>query len=140
MSLYRLGDQTFLNYKSSWFVWESAWDSWRPIDALSWNGTQFRIDDRAYTANLFSDLYGYGTPQMKTVCEALTTTYGGARGTAAVVNSLSIGPTEWWRDRFVCVSPCVPRTTENWKKMCRGKPRTCRHIPKGKTLTRRQRI
>jgi len=140
MSLYRLGEQTFLDYKSSWFVWESAWDSWRPIEGVSWDGTRFRINDRVYTSDLFSELYGYGTPQMKAVCEALTATYGQARRSATVVNSLSIGPTEWWKDRFVCLSPCAPRTNESWKRMCKGKPRTCRQMPTGKTLTRRRRI
>lgn len=77
---------------------------------------------------------------MKMVCDALTTTYGGSRGSATVVTSLPIGPTEWWKDRFVCVSPCVARTTENWKRMCKGKPRTCRQTPRGKKLTRRRRI
>ena len=139
MSLSRYDDRIYLDYKSNWFVWESSWDSFRPVDSLKWNGSKFVLDDVAYTSDPFDPLYGYGSEKMKHVCGALTQAYEPSLEKARNVRHLSIGPTEWWRDRSVALSGCADRSLPSWKQMCRGKPRTCRSAPKGKKLTRRQR-
>lgn len=134
MSIYKFQHQTYLNYKDNWFVWEACWDSWKPVKSLYWNGTQFVLIE--LDTDPTSELYGFGSPQMKQVCEVLSETYSPEK--ASDVSFLSFGNTEWWRDRMVTVPSCADKSVDSWKRMCRGKPRTCRKAPKGKKLTRRQ--
>ena len=134
MSVVQFQDKTFLQYKKYWFVWESAWDSFRPIDGLVWNGKTFTIDDSSYCGNPLDELYGFGTEQMKQVCELLHEKY---TSNPKHVTGLNIGNSEWFYDRFVTMTAHAPRDRQSWKRMVQGKHRTCRHAPRGKKLTRR---
>lgn len=131
MNTFRFRDQIFANYKSNWFVWEPAWECYRPITAVQWTGTTFSVDDRAYTKDPMDPLYGYGSPQMKQVCEIL-----GSPKDIVDVNSLCVGPHEWFRDREVSVHPCAPRDMSSWKRMVHGKHKTCRVIVRNKFTKR----
>jgi hypothetical protein len=139
MSLVIFQDKTFLGYKQTWFVWEPAWESFRPIRSVSWTGTRFQIDERGYCDDPVSELYGYASPQMKQVCETLTETYGPKVGTATPISTPEIGPMTWFFDRRVSLSPCADRDKESWKRMCRGRKRTCRR-GNAEKFTRRKRI
>ena len=134
MSVYRFRDNTYLHYKKYWFVWESAWDGYRPVDALRWNGKSYEVDDLQYIRDPLSVFYGYGSGVMKKVCEMLTDKYPKEQGIP--VRQLSFGTQEWFRDRLVNVSPCAPRDIVSWKKMTAGRHRTCRRGPANK-FTRR---
>jgi hypothetical protein len=136
MSLYSVGGVVVCSVNGQWFVWESAWESFRPITSIAWNGASYITDDRAYCADPLDPLYGYGTSQMKQVCDALTTSYGSKVSTATVVPSLPIGSSEWFFDRMVALTPCAPRDRPSWKRMTRGRYRTLRTGPRNK-LTRR---
>lgn len=131
--LYEFRDKTFLEYKQYWFVWESAWEAFRPIDAVSWDGSTFQIDDTLYCMDPTSSTYGYGSPEMAQLCELLKDKYDES---ATKVSTLPLGA-EWFRDRFVTFTSCAPRDVQSWKRMVRNKPRTCRKAPRGKKLTRR---
>lgn len=133
MSLVSFQDKTYLRYKQYWFVWEPAWDCFRPLESLIWNGTSFE-ETRTYCNNPLDPFYGYGDEKMKQVCETLRDQYAGK--TPKPVKSLPMG-TDWMYDRFVCLSPCAPRDKQSWKRMTRGKHNTCRKAPCGKKLTRR---
>jgi hypothetical protein len=135
MSLYRFRDSTYLHYKKYWFVWDSAWDGYRPVDALRWTGTTYELVDTTYTHDPLSQFYGYGSAVMKKVCDMLTEKY--PKEQASVVKHLSIGPQEWFRDRLVNVSPCAPRDNGSWKKMTMGHRRTCRRGPANKFTHRK---
>ena len=134
MSVYQFRDSTFLLYKSLWFVWESAWDGYRPVDALRWNGTRFEVDDARYTSDPTDSLYGYGSESMQKVCEHLSDTY--PQSLAKPVRHLTVGPPEWFRDRMVSLTTCAPRDTASWKKMCQGRHRTCRRGPRNRFTKR----
>ena len=134
MSVYQFRDNTFLNYKTYWFVWESAWDGYRPVDALRWNGLTYEIVDTQYTKDPLSLHYGYGSAVMKKVCEMLTQKY--PQDEAVLVRDLSFQTPEWFRDRLITLSPCAPRDNVSWKKMTMGRHRTCRRGPVNK-FTRR---
>ncbi len=134
MSLFEFQDRVYLHYKQYWFVWESAWESFRPIDGVRWNGKSFSIDDSSYCKDPTDEHYGYATSQMKQVSSLLRYKYDEV---AKRVYSLDTGNSEWFRDRHISMTPCCPRTKESWKRMVQGKPRTCRHAPRGKKLTRR---
>jgi hypothetical protein len=136
MSLTRVGDTVVLQMKSAGFVWEPAWDSWRPVTAIAWDGTRSVVDDRAYCADPTDPLYGYGSVQMRDACRALTATYP---PTDAPAGSLpAIGPQEWFFDRFLSLTPCAPRDKASWKRFHKGKYRTPKAAPKTR-LTRRRR-
>jgi hypothetical protein len=131
--LYEFRDKIFLEYKKYWFVWEAAWEEFRPIQGVAWNGETFQIQDDLYCSDPTSELYGYAFPRMKQLCELLKEKYN---DTPVKVSSLPIG-TEWFRDRFVGLTPCAPRDGKSWKRMVQNKQRTCRKAPRGKKLTRR---
>ena len=134
--LYEFRDKTFLEYKQLWFVWEPAWEAFRPIQDVSWDGTTFHIQDDLYCGDPMSSVYGYGSPEMAQLCELLKDNY---TEQAVKVSTLPFG-SEWFRDRFVTLSPCAPRDPKSWKRMVQNKPRTCRKAPRGKKLTRRIRL
>lgn len=133
MGLYEFRDKTFLEYKQLWFVWESAWEAFRPVQDISWDGNTFRVKDDAFCSDPTSSLYGYGSTEMAQLCELLKEKFD---ETAVKVSTLPIG-TEWFRDRFVSLRECAPRNTSSWKRMVQNKHRTCRMAPRGKKHTRR---
>ena len=131
--LYEFQDRVYLEYRQLWFVWEPAWEHFRPIEDVVWNGTAFQIKDQRFCMDPSSTFYGYGSSQMLEVCELLQDKY---TAESIKVSVLPIG-TEWFRDRLVSFTPCAPRDVTSWKRMVRNKPRTCRKAPRGKKLTRR---
>ena len=132
--LYEFQDRIFLEHRKYWFVWEPAWENFRPIQDVAWTGSTFQIKDDVYCADPMSPFYGYGSAQMLQVCELLQDKYD---ETPAKVSSLPIG-SEWFRDRMVSLTPCAPRDGRSWKRMVRNEGRTCRKAPRGKRLTRRK--
>lgn len=135
MSVVSFQDKIYLQYKQNWFLWEPAWDCFRPLDALVWNGTSF--EEKSVSCQDPLDIYyGYGSEQMKQVCELLRDKYNPNERSVPRVKSIPIG-NEWFYDRFVEFSPCASRDKQSWKRMTRGKHNTCRHAPRGKKLTRR---
>jgi hypothetical protein len=136
MSLYSVGGAVVCQHKTQWFLWEPAWESFRPITSIAWDGSSYHTDDRAFCSDPFDPLYGYGSAEMKKYCESLTTALSAKVPNATVVPSLAVGPPEWFYDRMVALSPCAPRDRDSWKRMTRGRYRTLRRAPRNK-LTRR---
>jgi hypothetical protein len=131
--LYEFQDKVYLEYKQWWFVWESAWEGFRPIEGVMWTGTAFQIQDLSFCSDPTSELYGYGSEKMRELCMLLSD----IQTTDTIkVSTLPFG-TEWFRDRFVAFTLCAPRDVKSWKRMVKNKPRTCRKEPRGKKLTRR---
>jgi hypothetical protein len=133
--LYEFHDKTFLEYKQWWFVWEPAWETFRPIQGVAWDGHTFQIQDDMFCSDPTDPLYGYGSSQMRELCGLLSE----RMGEPVKVSTLPIGK-EWFRDRFVDFTPCASRDIQSWKRMVHNKPRTCRKAPRGKKLTRRIRV
>jgi len=138
MSLSRYGDSVFLKYKQNYFVWEPAWEGFRPVDAVQWTGTSFQIDDKEYTKDITDPLYGYGSESMKKVCTVLTETYGPSVSSSPQIDTPEIGPLTWFRDRHVSLTPCAPTDVSSWKRLVRQRRRTCRRGPRNK-FTKRNR-
>jgi len=137
MSVTSYGDFTLLDYKGYGFVWEPAWEMWRPIDGIRWNGTSFVLDDGPYCTDPLDPFYGFGSAQMKRICELLES----KRTSAVPVDTPCLGEDRtWFRDRFVSLTPCAPTDLASWKRLVKGKPRTCRRPPPGKKLTKRNRV
>lgn len=136
MSLIKVGDTVLLQFKTVWFLWEPAWERFRPITSLAWDGQTLVLNDRAYCADPLDPHYGYGTAKMREVSDLLTKTY---RPSKAETSTLpAVGPQEWFYDRFLSLTPCAPRDRASWKRFHKGKYRTPKAAPKSR-LTRRRR-
>ena len=136
MGLFEFRDNSFLEYKGYWFVWEPAWEQYRPIQNVVWDGSHFRIIHTQFCSDPTDPMYGYGSESMQKLCELLKDRH---TLPATPVDTLSIGRREWFRDRFVTLDTCAPRDMLSWKRLVQGKGRTCRKQPRGKKFTRRNR-
>jgi hypothetical protein len=134
MSVLKVGETIYLQVKSAWFVWESAWDSYRPVTSVAWDGTRVVTDDRAYCADPTDPLYGYGSTKMQELCTLLTKTYPPTLARPSLLPA--IGEPTWLYDRFVTLTPCAPRDKASWKRLHKGRYRSPRSAPKTR-LTRR---
>jgi hypothetical protein len=145
MELCTFHNQIYGKRNKQLFVFESLWDSFRPIEKVAWNGESYTIVDSAYKSDLFDNNYGYGSLGMKALCRELTQT-------VELNDAKEIGDplvfwkwceesdVKWWFDR-VCVfaDPCVAKDLPKWKsyiKYLQTKPKTLRRPLKGR-LTRR---
>jgi hypothetical protein len=97
--------------ENQYFVWDSSWEIFRPIEKLGWNGKEITIVEK-YKQDLFDPWYGFGSPEMKKLCERLTD-----------ITSLDVPEsgipwfTEWWKDRYCSFAyDCSPRTSASWLK------------------------
>jgi len=96
------------------FVWDSGWESFRPIEKIGWNGSAIVAVDSKYKTDLFSPWYGYGSSDMKQLCKHLTETTELDVPESAFIPWLS---GEWWRDRNCSfASDCTPRSAASWSK------------------------
>jgi len=108
------------------FVWESEWDSFRPIEKIAWDGSKIITID-IYRKDIFHPFYGFGSSEMKELCKKLTeTTELGIPES----DSLPWIENEWFRDRKCTFAyTCTPRNTVSWTryiKYLNSKPKTLR--------------
>lgn len=140
MEFIRFQDKIFLQKGSQWFLWESAWDMFRPICAVAWDGSRFTIDDEIYCKDLFDEYYGFGSPEMYRICEKLTDEFEQKLDEAKPVHNICIGRNpEWFRDSPQVLTVCAPRTIESWKAKANsiGKRRTLKNCSRH-TFTKRR--
>jgi hypothetical protein len=131
--LYDHNDRLVLEHKGWWFLWENAWDSFRPINCVKWDGTRFIYDDREYCSDPTDPLYGYGSQVMKDLCDLLADS---RHEIPEETDSLRSGTLEWFYDRPMSLTVCAPRDMASWKRMSKGVHRTCRRH-RGRKFTRR---
>lgn len=134
--LVRFHDTVYLHIKSRWFVWESAWSMFRPIDGLAWDGAKYIMNDTAYCSDPTSKYYGFGSEPMYTLCYHLTHEYSEKVADAPTVPSLTIGPSTWFFDRTMSLTPCAPTDKSSWRRAINGKRKTLRVLTR-KTFTKR---
>ena len=121
MELRIFNDRVYGKANNQLFVFESLWDSFRPIERVAWNGTKFEIVDDKYKEDLFDQNYGYGSLEMKALCRKYI-------NETELSDAIEIkdpvhfwkwsGETDakWWKDRpIVFTNPCVPRDLDAWK-------------------------
>jgi len=116
------------------FVWESEWDSFRPIEKIAWDGSKIITTD-LFRKDIFHPLYGFGSAEMKELCKTLTET------TELGIPESKWLPwmdEEWFRDRRCTFAyPCTPKNTNSWAKYVKyinSNPKTLRrHVECRKT-------
>ena len=134
--LIRFQDRVYLNVKNQWYIWESAWDIYRPISGVVWNGTRYEILDSEYCTDPTYEFYGFGTKEMEETCQALSQKFPIENATPT--SSFPIGNATWFRDRMACLSPCASKDTASWKRMLfNSKARTCKNLTRNR-FTRRK--
>jgi hypothetical protein len=116
--------------KHQLFIWDTAWESFRPIDTIGWNGIAIVPVYSSYTSDIFSEWYGFGSEGMKQVCEKLNESVSRDIAPTDVIPWLK---GEWWRDRQCSfTSDCISRSPASWSKYIKymnSKSRTLRrHI------------
>ena len=95
------------------FVWDSAWESFRPIDKIGWNGSEI-VAVETFKKDIFDPYYGFGSEDMKQLCKRLTETTELPTEESDHIPWLK---GEWWRDRDCSFAhECTPRTTVSWNK------------------------
>ena len=112
----------FGKLKGQLFVFDFSWDYVRPIEFVGWNGTKFEIVDKKFKQNLFDSYYGYGTREMKLLCNKLfnETEFESAKD---IVDPAEFWKwcghrTQWWRDReCLFSSACVSPSIHAWKNL-----------------------
>lgn len=122
MDLREFHGRIYGKYNGQLFVFQSTWDSFRPIERVAWNGENYEILDKKYTEDVFDPNYGYGSLEMKALCRKLIqeTELDDAK---LITDSLDFwkwsGEKEakWWKDRAcVFADPCVSRDNPAWRK------------------------
>ena len=94
------------------FIWESSWDSFRPIESIGWNGKEIVAVDKKYKQDIFDPWYGYGSAEMKQLCRRLTDVTE-----LNVPESGIVLKGEWWKDRLCSFAfQCSPKDTNSWKR------------------------
>ena len=120
------------------FVWEAAWDSFRPIESIGWNGKEIIGVDTKYKQDIFDPYYGYGSLEMKQLCRRLTDI---TELDVPESGNISWLKGEFWRDRNCSFAfECSSRSIESWKKYIgymNSRAKTLRKIP-GNRITRRK--
>lgn len=132
-------------YQKKLFVFESGWDTFRPIERVGWNGSQYEIVDGEFKKDLFSKWYGFESAEQKLECQRLLneTELANAKEVVEPVDFwkwCSETQVKWWKDRpVVFTSSCVSRDSADWKKYLHylnTKAKTLRQPFRGR-LTRR---
>lgn len=143
MELITFHEKIYGKYQSKLFLFEPTWDSFRPIIGVGWDGYQF---SNIYTKqNLFSEWYGYESPEEKKLCRKLIeeTELANAKEIKDPIQFWRwYGETnvKWWRDRpCVFASQCVSRDNKSWKKYLsylESKAKTLRQPFRGRATKR----
>ena len=135
MELCQFRERIYGKYKNRLFVFESSWGSFRPIQFVGWDGHELREVDDQFKQDIFSRYYGYGTLNMKRLCDHFTKHVELEEHTPISDVVLfwkwcGLQTATWWRDRpCVFTSQCVSRSTDDWKRYVHylhSKPKTLR--------------
>ena len=57
MDLIEFEDTLYGKLKGNYFVWDSCWESFRPIDSIGWNGTTITWSATSYTKHIFDEWF-----------------------------------------------------------------------------------
>lgn len=107
-------------------MWDSAIGLFRPIDGFAWNGTDWVLDDIAYRRDPLEKTYCFGSAEVLATCVALSKKYESAIETAPTASYVSIGNPTWFRDRPVNFTHTAVRDVASWKRLVKGRARTCK--------------
>jgi hypothetical protein len=136
MELIKHGE-LFGKLESQLFIWDSNWESFRPIEKIGWDGKNITYSDYKYKEDLFDPWYGYGSSEMKQLCKRLIEIVDLGKYSEDI--TILFKDTEWFRDRKVSLLPCAPKSSSSWLKYIKytkSKARTLRTFKHSKKTKR----
>lgn len=145
MELLTFHDRIYGKHNKKLYVFESSWDSFRPISGVGWDGTKFIEIDSEYKKDIFASDYGFGSLLERAECRRLTqeTELSETKETKDPLflwRWYGEKNVKWWRDRpCVFASPCIVKDISAWKQFLtytESKSKTLRKPFKGRATRR----
>jgi hypothetical protein len=133
--LAKFQEHVFL-HEGRWYVWDTALFMFRPIDGFAWNGFTWKLDDRAYCKDPLEKTYCFGSAEMLQTCVDLGKKYEDKIEHAPTASYLTLGNPQWFRDRPVSFTHAAPRDVASWKRLVKGRARTCKRRSSNKFTKR----
>jgi hypothetical protein len=120
--------------KDRLLVWDTAWQSFRPVESVVWNPATRRVEPLygEYCMEIFDADYGYG--DLRELCDAVT-------DSADLESAVDCSPDAFWRwtnqpltwikDRGVALHPChsAPSRKE-YLQVINARARTLKRVPR----------
>jgi hypothetical protein len=121
---------------NQFFIWDSSWETFRPVEKIAWNGSKVIVIDSKYKSDIFDPYYGFGSREMNLKCLNLSQTTDLEIPENTDIKWLT---EEWWRDRRCNFSPCAEKDVTSWRrylKYTNAKHRTIRIHTKNRATKR----
>ena len=112
MELIKYKEILYGKFNSELFIWDSVWETFRPIKKIGWNGSIITHID--YKDDLFNEWYGFGSSEMKEKCKHLTENTD--LGTYSTDITKLFLDKEWFFDRYISFLPCSSKDNKSWSK------------------------
>jgi hypothetical protein len=133
----RFQDEIYAKAANRLLVWDTAWQSFRPVESIVWNPATRRVEPfyGEYCMEIFDSAYGYGSQEVRDFCEEFTDATDIARAvefeSADAFWRWTDQPLTWIRDRGVTLHPChkVPNR-KDYLHVMNARARTSKRAPR----------
>lgn len=117
MELIKIKESLYLKTETQMFIFDSVWEMFRPIDYLGWDGKQITFEDKKYKEDLFDSSYGFGSEEMKLLCQKYTDEIELSQFRES--NGSEFLNKEWFFDRKCTFLPCSKKDKRSWQMYLR---------------------
>ena len=135
MSLVRFQGEIYAKLKGNQLlVWDTAWQSFRPVESVVWNPSTRRVEPfyGEFCMEIFDSQYGYG--KFREACDAMTEA-------ADIESAVELSPDAFWRwtnqpltwirDRGVTLHPChAAPSRKDYLHVMNARARTMKRAPR----------
>ena len=136
MSLVRFQGEIYTKIRGNQLlVWDTAWQSFRPIESVVWNPSTRRVEPfyGEFCMEIFDVDYGYG--DLREACDAMT------ESTDDIESAEEFSPDAFWRwtnqpltwirDRGVTLHPChAAPSRKEYLRVMNARARTMKRAPR----------
>jgi hypothetical protein len=113
MELIKICNSLYLKTETQIFIFDSVWEMFRPIEYLAWNGHEITYNDKKYKEDIFDIWYGFGSENMKLLCQKLTEEIELSQ--FKEIDGSEFLKKEWFFDRKCTFLPCSKKDKISWK-------------------------
>ena len=134
----RFGDRTYGKDGNKLLVWDSGWDTFRPVERIVWNPV--RKDVQLLYGQLCSELFdtSYGFGDVQDECVEFTDKFISEIESAPVLETIDEfwawtgQPTEWFYDRQIVLHPCSQKkpSRAEYLQLMNLRAKTAKRIPR----------
>ena len=116
-------------------MWDTAWQSFRPIESVVWNPVRQRVEPlySEYCMEIFDIDYGYG--DLRETCDNLTDSVD-LETAVEIQNAETFWrwtnlPLTWIKDRAVVLHPChTASSRKEYLRVMNARARTMKRVPR----------